>query len=65
MLILTRKPGEKICIGDDIDVTILGTNGRSVRVGIDAPEHIVVDREEVSIRRRQCEADAEYHSLFI
>ena len=47
MLILTRKTGETIRIGDDIKVTILEDDRGSVRVGIDAPREVSVHREEV------------------
>lgn len=47
MLILTRKVGESIVIADDIVVTVVEASGEQVRVGIDAPRHISVHREEV------------------
>lgn len=47
MLILTRQPGQTIRIGDEIAVTILGTNGRQVRIGIAAPKAVAVNRLEV------------------
>jgi carbon storage regulator len=47
MLVLTRKPGERILIGDDIVVTILDSRGDGVRIGIDAPRGIAIQREEV------------------
>ena len=47
MLILSRRPGESIHIGDDIKVTILDIKGRQVKIGIDVPEHICVYRDEV------------------
>lgn len=50
MLILTRKLGESITIGDDIKVSVLGIHGRQVRLGIDAPAEVVVHREEVYIK---------------
>lgn len=50
MLILTRKLGESITIGDNIKVTVLGMYGRQVRLGIDAPLKVVVHREEVYVR---------------
>lgn len=50
MLILTRKLGESITIGDNIKVTVLGIYGRQVRLGIDAPLKVVVHREEVYVR---------------
>ena len=46
MLILTRKLGESITIGDNIKVTVLGIYGRQVRLGIEAPLKVVVHREE-------------------
>jgi carbon storage regulator len=47
MLILTRKPGESLYLGDDIRVTILGMQGRQVKIGITLPQDMVVYREEV------------------
>lgn len=47
MLILTRRIGETLNIGDDIKVTILSINGRQVRIGIDAPKEIPIHREEI------------------
>ena len=47
MLILTRRPGEVIRIGDDISITVLSVNGQQVRLGIDAPESVQVHREEI------------------
>ena len=50
MLILTRKLGESITIGDDIKVSILGVRGRQVRLGIEAPSNVVVHREEIYVK---------------
>ncbi|MBF0352266.1 MAG: carbon storage regulator CsrA [SAR324 cluster bacterium] len=50
MLILTRKSGESITIGDDIKIQIIEIKGKQVRVGIDAPREYVIHREEVYIR---------------
>jgi len=47
MLILTRKLGESITIGDDIKITFLDVKGKQVKLGIDAPPHIGVHREEI------------------
>jgi carbon storage regulator len=51
MLVLTRMPGEKIHIGDDIVVTVLSVKGDRIRLGIVAPTDTIVDREEVRERR--------------
>lgn len=51
MLILTRKPGEVIRIGNDIAVTVLSVQGQQARLGIDAPKGVSVDREEIAIRK--------------
>lgn len=50
MLILTRKLGESINIGDNIKISVLGIHGRQVRIGIDAPLNIVVHREEIYVK---------------
>ena len=47
MLVLTRKPGEKILIGDDIVITVLDARGDSIRIGIDAPRGVKIQRDEV------------------
>jgi carbon storage regulator len=47
MLILTRRPGESVKIGDDITVTVLGVRGNQLRLGFSAPPNVAVHREEV------------------
>jgi carbon storage regulator len=53
MLVLTRNVGEKIIIGDNIQVTVVAVKGNKVRIGVEAPQHVRVDRQEVSVRREQ------------
>lgn len=47
MLILTRKVGEVLVIGDDVEVTVLGVRGQQVRLGIKAPKDVSVHRQEI------------------
>ena len=55
MLILTRRVGETVMIGDEVTITVLGVKGNQVRVGINAPKHVAVHREEIyeRIKREQ------------
>ncbi len=47
MLILTRRVGEKLIIGENVTVTVLGVKGNQIRIGIDAPRDVAVNREEI------------------
>ena len=58
MLILTRRVGETLMIGDDITVTVLGVKGNQVRVGVNAPKDVAVHREEI-YKRIQTDPDAD------
>jgi carbon storage regulator len=53
VLVLTRRIGEVLRIGDDIEVAVLAVNGQQVRIGIKAPRNITVDREEVAERKQR------------
>ena len=50
MLILTRRPGESLHVGDNIKITILAVQGKQIKIGLDVPEDIPVYREEVYLR---------------
>lgn len=53
MLILTRRVGETLMIGDDVTVTVLGVKGNQVRIGVNAPKDVAVHREEIYDRIKQ------------
>jgi len=60
MLILTRRVGESLMIGDEVSVTVLGVKGNQVRIGVSAPKEVAVHRQEIyeRIRREQSEEGA-------
>jgi carbon storage regulator len=64
MLILTRRVGETLMIGDEVTVTVLGVKGNQVRIGVNAPKNVAVHREEIyeRIKREQAEQRTEERS---
>lgn len=59
MLILTRRIGETLMVGDDVSITVLGVKGNQVRLGVNAPREIAVHREEIYHRIQQEKARGE------
>ena len=60
MLILTRRVGETLMIGDEVTVTVLGVKGNQVRIGVNAPKDVSVHREEIyeRIKKEQSESSS-------
>jgi carbon storage regulator len=61
MLILTRRVGETVMIGNDVTVTVLGVKGNQVRIGVNAPRDVAVHREEIYERIKREEQEGDDH----
>jgi len=59
MLILTRRVGETLMVGDDVTVTVLGVKGNQVRIGVNAPKDVSVHREEIYQRIQKEKSEAQ------
>jgi carbon storage regulator len=65
MLVLTRKIGEKVMIGDEVTVTILGLFGNHVRLGINAPKTVEIHREEIYVKIQGESSPADTNSIAV
>lgn len=58
MLILSRRPGESVHVGDDIKITVLSVKGQQIKLGLEVPEHMSVYREEIYLKVQSQNASA-------
>ena len=68
MLILSRRPGESVHVGDDIKITILSIKGQQIKIGLDVPEHMPVYREEIYLKvqiQNASALDLDYNDLMM
>ena len=67
MLILTRRIGETLMVGDDVTITVLGVKGNQVRIGVNAPKDVAVHREEIyqRIQKEKTVEDGDSDSDFV
>ena len=64
MLILTRRIGETLMVGDDVTITVLGVKGNQVRIGVNAPKDVAVHREEIYQRIQKEKSDEDLDGDF-
>lgn len=57
MLVISRRPGETVFIGEDIEVRVLGTDGNQIKLGFEAPKDMAILREEVKLRNAAADDD--------